>query len=143
MGSNQAVTPDRILQTGLGFWGSKALLSAVKLGVFTGLSRGGKDLTRLADDHRLHPRSAREFFDALVALGFLDRRDGVYTNSAEAAEFLDRHRPTYLGNVLEMANARLHRSWNEPAKGWERARPKTRTVLRRSRERRRRRRSLR
>jgi hypothetical protein len=29
------VTPDRILQLGLGFWGPKVLLSAVELGVFT------------------------------------------------------------------------------------------------------------
>jgi hypothetical protein len=117
MRSNRAVTPDRILQTGLGSWGSKALLSAVELGVFTGLSRGGKDLAQLVQDHGLHPRSAREFFDALVALGFLDRRDGIYSNTAEAAEFLDRRQPTYLGNVLEMANARLDRSWNELSEG--------------------------
>ena len=31
------VTPDAILQLGLSFWGSKALLSAVELGVFSEL----------------------------------------------------------------------------------------------------------
>ncbi len=117
MRPNRAVTPDRILQTGLGFWGSKALLGAVELGVFTGLAQGGKDLAQLARDHRLHPRLARDFFDALVVLGFLERRDGLYTNTAEAAEFLDRRQPTYLGHVLVMANARLHRSWNKLNEG--------------------------
>ena len=32
--------PDKILQIGLGFWGSKALLSAVELGLFTHLAKG-------------------------------------------------------------------------------------------------------
>lgn len=30
-------TPDQILQTGLGFWASKTLLSAIELGLFTEL----------------------------------------------------------------------------------------------------------
>ena len=34
------ITPDSILQLGLGFWGSKTLLSAVELGLFTLLSTG-------------------------------------------------------------------------------------------------------
>ena len=33
---NERLLPDRILQLGFGFWGSKALLSAVELGLFTG-----------------------------------------------------------------------------------------------------------
>jgi hypothetical protein len=34
------LTPEGILQLGLGFWASKTLLSAVELGVFTELGRG-------------------------------------------------------------------------------------------------------
>jgi hypothetical protein len=32
--------PDAILQLGLAFWGSKSLLSAVELGLFTELAKG-------------------------------------------------------------------------------------------------------
>ena len=35
----QPATPERILQLGLAFWGSKTLLSAVELGVFSELAR--------------------------------------------------------------------------------------------------------
>jgi DNA-binding IclR family transcriptional regulator len=31
----------------------------------------------------LHPRAARDFLDALVALGFLTRDDGCYGNTIE------------------------------------------------------------
>lgn len=34
-------TPERILEIGQGFWASKTLMSATKLGVFTELDRNG------------------------------------------------------------------------------------------------------
>src|SRR4051812_2102313 len=48
------VTPDRILQLGLGFWGPKVLLSAVELGVFTELARGPAGLATLTRRLGLH-----------------------------------------------------------------------------------------
>jgi Dimerisation domain len=41
-------TPDHIMQVGLGFWASKALLSAVEMGVFTELANGPEDFNDLA-----------------------------------------------------------------------------------------------
>lgn len=105
------LTPEHILQTGLGFWSSKTLLSAVELGVFSVLAQGPADLETLQTKLGLHPRSARDFFDALVALKFLDRKDGLYSNSAEADLFLDRAKPSYVGGMLEMANRRLFAFW--------------------------------
>ncbi|MHC5541528.1 methyltransferase, partial [Singulisphaera rosea] len=59
----------------------------------------------------LHPRAARDFLDALVALGMLERTDGVYANTPESATFLDRDKPSYVGGMLEMANSRLYGFW--------------------------------
>ncbi|MCH6554592.1 MAG: methyltransferase, partial [Acidobacteria bacterium] len=101
------LTPGRIMQLGLGFWGSKALLSAVELGVFTELAKEPLDAKMLAERLRLHPRSACDFFDALVALGMLYRNRSKYTNTTETDFFLDRAKPSYVGGMLEMANARL------------------------------------
>lgn len=105
------LTPGRIMQLGLGFWGSKALLSAVELGVFTELAKEPLDAKLLAERLRLHPRSACDFFDALVALGMLYRNRSKYTNTIETDFFLDRAKPSYVGGMLEMANARLYPFW--------------------------------
>src|SRR3982074_2096772 len=70
------LTPDRIMQLGFGYWGSRTLLSAVELGLFTELAKGPQDAESLWQRLRIHPRSAGDFFDALVALGMLERRDG-------------------------------------------------------------------
>jgi hypothetical protein len=105
------VSPEPIMQVGTGFWASKTLLSAVELGVFTHLAEHPQDLETLRTRLGLHPRSARDFLDALVALGFLHRTDGVYRNTAATDAFLDKHKTSYVGGILEMANARLYGFW--------------------------------
>ncbi|SPE47816.1 Multifunctional cyclase-dehydratase-3-O-methyl transferase TcmN [Streptomyces netropsis] len=107
-------SPDRIMQTGLGFEASKTLLSAVEVGVFTELAKSPADAPALRDRLGLHPRAAGDFFDTLVALGFLRRIDGVYHNAEDTDAFLDRAKPSYahVGGMLEMANARLFGIWN-------------------------------
>ena len=59
----------------------------------------------------LHPRAARDFLDALVALGMLERDGERYANTAATDLFLDRDKPSYIGGMLEMANARLYPFW--------------------------------
>lgn len=74
-------TPNNIMQIGMGFWASKALLSAVELGVFTELATGPAELPDLQARLKLHSRSARDFLDTLVALKLLEREDGSYRNA--------------------------------------------------------------
>ena len=104
-------TPEKILQTGLAFWASKTLLSAIEIGVFTELARGPETFAALRGRLGLHDRSARDFLDALVALGFLRREGESYSNTPETGLFLDRKKPSYVGGILEMANHRLYPFW--------------------------------
>lgn len=111
------LTPDRIIQTGLGFWASKSLLSAVELGLFTTLADKAMTGEELNAALGLHARANPDFFDTLLALGFLER-DGEgasarYRNTQETAAFLDRSKASYVGGILEMANARLYRFWGD------------------------------
>ncbi|AMY07847.1 Multifunctional cyclase-dehydratase-3-O-methyl transferase TcmN [Luteitalea pratensis] len=108
---SESLNPERILQTGLAFWASKTLLSAIEMGVFTELARGPEPFAALSGRLGLHPRSARDFLDALVAIGFLTRSGDTYANTADADLFLDRQKPSYVGGMLEMANHRLYPFW--------------------------------
>lgn len=112
------VTPAAIMQLGMAFWGSKALLSAVELGIFSELaSAGALDGDTLRKRLGLHPRSSRDFLDALVALGMLEREDGRYANTPATGLFLDRAKSSYVGGMLEMANARLYGFWGSLTEG--------------------------
>ncbi|WP_417020889.1 methyltransferase [Candidatus Phyllobacterium onerii] len=109
-------TPEHIMQVGMGFWASKTLLSAVELGVFSTLANAPADLPTLQSKLALHQRSARDFLDALVALKLLERENGIYSNTADTEIFLDRAKPSYIGGILEMANARLYGFWGSLTK---------------------------
>jgi len=105
------------MQLGLGFWGSKTLLSAIEIGVFTALDGGSLNASELSARLGLHPRSARDFFDALVSLGMLEREGERYRNTAETSQFLVRGSLSYIGGMLEMANERLYGFWGSLTEG--------------------------
>src|SRR5712691_2285798 len=99
------------MQLGSGFWASKTLLSAVELGIFSDLARGPAEAETLRNRLGLHSRGALDFFDALVALGLLERTDSRYANTPATDLFLDRAKPSYIGGILEMFNSRLYGYW--------------------------------
>jgi O-methyltransferase domain/Dimerisation domain len=109
--------PTHIMETATGFWASKVLLTAVELELFTALGEGAMTAAQLGNTLRLHPRGTYDFFDALVALKFLDREGdgphGLYRNTPETAAFLNKVSPTYIGGLPEMLNARLFGFWND------------------------------
>ena len=115
MQAKDVMTPERIMQVGMAFWGSKTLLSAVEIELFTELAKTPANLDQISEKLALHPRGARDFLDALVSLGFLQRDDagGTYSNAPDADLFLDKAKPSYIGGILEMANHRLYPFWGK------------------------------
>src|SRR6266496_4614871 len=107
------ISPAHILQIGFGYWGSKTLLSAVELELFSCLLDGPKSGAELEAALGLHPRATFDFLDTLLALGLLERHGSgekaMYANTPATAIFLVRTSPQYIGGILEMANARLFR----------------------------------
>lgn len=119
-----AVTPERIMQVGLGYWSAKVLLSAVGLGLFGELEqRGPLDCEELRISLAIHSRAARDFFDALVALGLLEREDGRYRNASDAALFLDPAKPSYIGGLMEEGETRAYELWGRLTEGLKTGRP--------------------
>jgi predicted O-methyltransferase YrrM len=114
---NTVTNPSHILEVGFSFWASKVLLTAVKLDVFTHLgdrAMTGEELGKALD---IHPRGIFDFFDALVALGFLYRdgnsAQGRYRNTEATAQFLNKQQEGYIGGILEMCNDRLFHFWGD------------------------------
>lgn len=111
------VDPEHIMQVGMGFFGSKTLLSAVELDLFTKLGSDGLTAEQIATELGLDERAVPDFPDALVALDLIDREgdgpDAVYRNDESGAAFLDKSSPAYIGEMLEMANARLYPFWGD------------------------------
>src|SRR5258706_6940258 len=125
------LSPARIMEVGMAFWPAKVLLSAIELGLFTKLGDGSMTSSEIQNALALHPRANPDFVDTLVALRFLDRdgdgRDAKYSNTAEAALFLDRSSPAFMGGFLEMANARLYPFWGDLTEALQTGKPQNET----------------
>ncbi len=96
--TNAPLNPSKIMQIGMGFWPSKVVLSAVKLGLFTLLAP--EPLSAPEIKRRLglgcNDRHVYDWLDALVSLGFL-QREGLlerarYTNARDTDLFLDKNK---------------------------------------------------
>jgi hypothetical protein len=127
----EPVSPARIMEVAMAFWPAKTVLSAVELGLFTRLGSGAMTGAELQSALGLHPRANPDFFDALVALRFLERDGdgpaGRYRNTPDTAAFLDRTGPAYVGGFLEMANARLYPFWGDLTTALRTGRPQNET----------------
>lgn len=114
--ANPLLDPGPILQTAFAFWSSKVLLTAVEFGVFSKLGNRRVTGAELGAELGLHPRGISDFFDALVAMNFLDREgDGPsakYFNTPAGALYLDSGSPRYVGGWLVMLNERLFKFWH-------------------------------
>ncbi|MFE0155608.1 methyltransferase [Nonomuraea sp. NPDC059007] len=104
-------SPQDIFRLGTAFCTSKILLTAIELGLFTGLDAGPATEQQLRESHGLHPRASKAFLDALVALGVLTRQDGRYANGPTAGRHLVRGKPSYIGGFLERADRMLYPAW--------------------------------
>lgn len=109
--------PSHIMQTATAFWASKVLLTAVELDVFSMLGEGAMTADQLGNALGLHPRGTYDFFDALVALKFLERDgdgpEGKYKNTKETSAFLIKKSPSYIGGLPQMLSSRLFGFWND------------------------------
>ncbi|MEZ5352519.1 MAG: methyltransferase [Bryobacteraceae bacterium] len=115
--STPVIDPGPILQTAFAFWSSKVLLTAVEFDLFTKLGERRLTGDELGGEIGIHPRAIGDFFDALVAMGFLDRQGdgpaGRYGNTPAGSLYLDRSSPRYVGGILVMLNDRLFKFWHD------------------------------
>lgn len=123
--------PSHIMQTATGFWPSKVLLAAVEFELFTVLAERPMTSPELGEKLGIHERGRLDFFDALVAMKFLEREgngsDGVYKNTPDTATFLDKNKPTYIGGMPEMLNHRLFGFWNDLEEALRTGKPQNET----------------
>src|SRR5207248_10561964 len=105
-------TPSDIKRLGNAFCHAKLLLTASELGLFVELDRaGGGTAAELGARLGLHPRGGRDFLDALVALGLLDKAGDRYDISQLSSSYLVPGGLAFMGGFLDRANRVLYPAW--------------------------------
>ncbi len=92
-------THERIFQIIDGLRATAALKAALDLGLFTALAGESKTAESLAETIDASHRGVRILCDSLVIGGLLQKRNGSYQSSPDAALFLDEGSPAYFGSA--------------------------------------------
>jgi 2-polyprenyl-3-methyl-5-hydroxy-6-metoxy-1,4-benzoquinol methylase len=95
----QQPTPERIFQTLTAYQQAAAMKAAIELDLFTAIAEGANTTDKLAASRNAAERGVRILCDYLTVLQFLRKEDGRYSLSPEAAVFLDRNSPAYVGGM--------------------------------------------
>ncbi len=97
--------PARIFQTINAFQQSAAIRAAIELDVFTAIGEGQNTVAQIAGRAGAAERGTRILCDTLTLMGFLTKNSTHYGLSPDAAAFLDRRSPAYMGTAVRFLNA--------------------------------------
>jgi 2-polyprenyl-3-methyl-5-hydroxy-6-metoxy-1,4-benzoquinol methylase len=94
-------TPEHIFEILNGYQQSAALKAAIELDVFTAIAEGNQDVASIARKCSAAERGVRILCDFLAVGGLLTKREGKYGLAPDAAMFLSRKSPAYMGSVYK------------------------------------------
>jgi len=87
-----------------GFRESKIILAANEFDLFSALSEKQLRADEIAEKVKADARALAIIMDALAAIGFLIKENGLYRNSEAAERFLVKGKPDYRGDILKFMN---------------------------------------
>jgi ubiquinone/menaquinone biosynthesis C-methylase UbiE len=98
-------TPERIFETMNAHQRTQALGAAIELDLFTAIGEGATTAKALGAKLDSAERGVRILCDYLVVIGLLAKDDGQYSLAPDAAVFLDRRSPAYMGTAARFLNS--------------------------------------
>jgi len=113
MKAKNSTAPTRIVEMASAFYESCVLFAASDLGIFKKLAELGEaDAATLTSACGLDRRGGRMLLDACVALSLLEKKEGRYRNSREAALFLVPGSPADLSVAIRY-NRDVYVAWSK------------------------------
>jgi acetylserotonin N-methyltransferase len=103
--------PAPLLELIQAFRCSKAMFTAVSLGVFDHLDRSASDAAALARSLGASTDALERLLDSCVGLGLLEKKDGLYTNSPIGRTYLTRSSPETLTGYVLYSERALYSLW--------------------------------
>ena len=102
--------PESLDQRIRAFQESRVLLTAIELDLFNALGEGA-EAAEVARSLATDPRATEVLLNALVSLGLLEKRDGVFLNTPEAAQHFTRSSPDDVRMAM-MHTVHLWETWS-------------------------------
>jgi SAM-dependent methyltransferase len=96
-----AVTPERFFNAVNAYQQTAAIKAAIELEIFTAIAEGNTTAAAIAKRCGAAERGVRILCDFLTILGFLTKDGAKYALAPDAALFLDKRSPAYVGGAIE------------------------------------------
>ncbi len=93
-------SPQLFFETVTAFHKTEGLKAAIQLELFTAIGEGKQAAATIAQRCRASERGIRILCDALVIMGFLNKKGTSYSLTQDSALFLDQRSPAYLGGSI-------------------------------------------
>ena len=97
-------TPESINAFVRNFQKIRILLTAFELDIFTILDKSPATSREVSEQLKTDARATDRLMNALCALGFLVKKEGQFANTEDAASFLVKGKPAYMGGLMHMNN---------------------------------------
>ncbi len=102
--------PGRLMQVSGAYWQGCALQAAVRLDLLTCLSGGPLDVDAIAGKTGADKDGVTRLLEAMVAMGLVEKRQGLYANGQAAERWLVKDSPDYMGYMI-LHHYQLLQSW--------------------------------
>ena len=97
MDAPRSTSPIMIFETLQAFHRTAAMKTAIELDLFTAIGEGNVTVSTMAERCSASERGVQKLCNYLTMLGFIEKKHDVYALRADAATFLDRRSPEFLG----------------------------------------------
>jgi ubiquinone/menaquinone biosynthesis C-methylase UbiE len=97
----QHPTPERFFNAINAHQQTAAMKAAIELDVFTAIAEGNSTAASIARRSQAAERGVRILCDYLTILGFLKKENDQYALAPDAALFLNRQSPAYVGSAID------------------------------------------
>ena len=94
------MNPNTIRDLASSFQKSRILLSGFELDIFTNIDDSGSSNIQIAKKLILDEHACERLLNALVSLGFLDKKKDLFYNTTDSFTFLSKNSPDYLGGLM-------------------------------------------
>jgi SAM-dependent methyltransferase len=109
-------TPDRVMGLMNAFQGSAMLKAGIDLGLFTEIAAGAGTPAALAERCRASAHGVEALCNSLTVMGLLEKSGAAYSLTPDAAAFLDKKSPAYMGGMAGFLMApEMMQNWSDVA----------------------------
>jgi SAM-dependent methyltransferase len=103
--SAQQPSPQLFFQSINAYQRTEALRTAIELETFSAIGEGNTTVPEIAKRCKTSERGMRILCDFLCIMGFLNKEENAYSLTPDAAMFLDKRSPAYLGGAVEFLSS--------------------------------------